>query len=154
MRMKLQITLFTFLLFLFGFAESAWALQSHGAPEGIYVHQMAHALFMASLAYLYWHTRRTQESDNNGWKYLQLFCILLFCWNILAFTGHEALKHLLADDFIGKNSWGEQLALPLTPIKVLYYITKMDHFLVVPALMALVVSLRTFYKQALEETKQ
>ena len=51
-------------LLLLGQTESAWALQSHGAPEGIYVHQMAHVLFMGALAYLYWHTRRSQDG---GW---------------------------------------------------------------------------------------
>ncbi|WP_136807652.1 hypothetical protein [Desulfosediminicola flagellatus] len=146
-----HITLYTLVLLLFGFSDTAWALQSHGPPEGIYVHQMAHTLFMAALAYLYWHTRRTQELTSKGWKYLQLFCTLLFCWNALAFTGHEALEYLTPQDFIDKNSWGEQLAFPLSFIKVLYYITKMDHFLMVPALFALVISLRTFYKQASSE---
>src|SRR5690606_16026838 len=46
-------------LLVLGQTESAWALQSHGAPEGIYVHQMSHLLFMGALAYLYWHTRRS-----------------------------------------------------------------------------------------------
>lgn len=141
-------------LFLFCGADSAWALQSHGAPEGLYVHQMAHALFMASLAYLYWHTRRTQELTSKGWKYLQLFCVLLFFWNVLAFSGHQALEHLSSTDFIHKNTWGERLVAPITFIKALYYITKMDHFLVVPALLALVISLRTFYLEARKEMQK
>ncbi len=135
-------------LLLFCGADSAWALQSHSAPEGIYVHQMAHVLFMASLGYLYWHTRRTQELTSKGWIFLQLFCILLFSWNVIAFTGHEAFEHLTATDFIYKNTWQEQLVSPITFIKVLYYITKMDHFLMVPALAALAFSLRTFYLEA------
>ena len=65
-------------LLVLGQTESAWALQAHGAPEGIYVHQMAHLLFMGALAYLYWHTRRSPVLVSKGWKYLQLFCILLF----------------------------------------------------------------------------
>ncbi len=147
------ILIYTLVLLLFGFSDTAWALQSHGAPEGLYVHQMAHALFMAALAYLYWHTRRTQELTSKGWRYLQLFCILLFCWNILAFTGHQALEFLTPQDFIDKNNWGEQLALPLSFIKILYYITKMDHFLMVPALFALVIGLRSIYRQAAKEAR-
>ncbi len=140
-------------LLVLGQTESAWALQSHGAPEGIYVHQMAHLLFMGALAYLYWHTRRSPVFASKGWKYLQLFCILLFCWNLLAFAGHEAFEHLSPSDFIDKNSWNEQIAAPLSFIKVLYFITKMDHFLNVPALLALVISLRTFYLEVLAEEK-
>ena len=139
------------LLFLLGQTENAWALQSHGSPEGIYVHQIAHVLFMGALAYLYWHTRRSQVLVSKGWKYLRLFCILLFFWNLLAFVGHEAFEYLSPADFIDKGSWKEQLAAPLSFIKVLYFITKMDHFLNVPALLALVISLRTFYLEALKE---
>ncbi|WP_136798362.1 MULTISPECIES: hypothetical protein [Desulfosediminicola] len=144
----------TIVLLLVGSSDAAWALQSHGPPEGIYVHQMAHTLFMAALAYLYWHTRRTQELTSKGWKAFQLFCILLFCWNVVAVTGHEALEYLTSQDFIDKNSWSQQLAFPLSFIKILYYLTKMDHFLVVPALFALVISLRTLYKQALAEAQK
>ncbi|GAB6191314.1 hypothetical protein [Desulfocastanea catecholica] len=132
-------------LLVLGQTESAWALQAHGAPEGIYVHQMAHLLFMGALAYLYWHTRRSPVLVSKGWKYLQLFCILLFCWNVLTFVGHATFEHLLATDFIQRESWGEQLAPPLSVTKTLYFISKMDHFLYLPALIALVISLRTFY---------
>lgn len=142
------------LLLLLGQTESAWALQAHSAPEGIYVHQIAHVLFMGALAYLYWHTRRSQVLVSKGWKYLRLFCILLFCWNLLAFVGHEAFEHLSPTDFIDKGSWKEQIAAPLSFTKVLYFITKMDHFLNVPALLALVISLRTFYLEAIEEDKK
>lgn len=141
-------------IFLFGGTENAWALQSHGAPEGIYVHQMAHILFMASLSYLYWHTRRTPELKSKGWKYLQIFCFLLISWNILAFTGHYTFEHLTADDFIYKNTWDEQLVTPITFTKALYFITKMDHFLMVPALFALTISLRTFYMEAKRGVEQ
>ena len=139
------------LAFFFGLAQNAMALQTHGAPEGIYVHQMAHALFMGALIYLYWHTRKTQETSGRGWKYFQIFCLFLIAWNILAFTGHETYEHLLDSDFHDRNTWDARLAYPITFKKVLYYITKMDHFLIVPALMALVISLRAFYHEAKRE---
>lgn len=142
------------LFVLFGFTENAWALQSHGPPEGIYVHQMAHLLFMGALGYLYWHTRKSPAIESKGWKYLQIFCFFLIAWNIIAFTGHQAFGLLSPSDFIDKGNWKEQLAPPITGVKVLYYITKMDHFLNVPGLLALVISLRTFYQEAvLEEEK-
>lgn len=136
------------LLFQFAPTESAWALQSHGAPEGLYVHQMAHLLFAATLAYLFWHTRRTPADTSKGWQYLQIFSVLLACWNLLAFAGHEAFEHLTVGDFIGKDSWEEQLTAPISPVKALYFVSTMDHFLIVPALLALVISLRTFYREA------
>jgi hypothetical protein len=150
----LPTTISLLFLFLLGMTESAWALQSHGSPEGLYVHQMAHLLFAATLAYLFWHTRRTPAVVSKGWKYLQIFCVLLACWNLLAFAGHEAFEHLAVTDFLDKDSWREQLAAPIGPLKALYFVTKMDHFLIVPALLALVISLRTFYREACEGARK
>lgn len=142
------------LLVLFGLAENCWALQSHGPPEGIYVHQMAHLLFTGALGYLYWHTRKSPVIESKGWKFLQIFCFFLIAWNLIAFTGHEAFGQLTPADFIDKNTWKEQLAPPISGMKILYYLTKMDHFLNVPGLFALVISLRTFYQEALLEEKK
>jgi len=142
------------LLVLFSEPGNAWALQSHGAPEGHFVHQMAHLLFLGSLLYLYWHTRHAPALVSSGWKYLQIFCIIFTCWNILAFVGHEAFGHLTPEDFIIKNGLREYIAGPITAVKVIYFITKMDHLLYVPALLTLVISLRTFYHDALKEEEK
>jgi len=133
--------------------ENAWALQSHVAPEGIYVHQLAHILFSAGLAYLYWHTRKTQAVTSKGWIFLQIFCVAMICWNLLAFTGHVAFEHLTLVDYAHKNTLEEYLVGPITFVKGLYYVTKMDHFLMVPALLALVISLRSFYLEAVRERR-
>ncbi len=139
----------TILVFvIFGYAQEAFALQTHGPPEGIYVHQMAHVLFTTSLLYLYWHTRRTQEITGRGWKYFQLFCLFLVFWNILAVVGHEVTSHLGSGDFLAKDTWEAKLAPPVTALKIVYYITKMDHFFIVPALVSLVASLRSLYLEA------
>lgn len=134
--------------------DCALALQPHSAPEGLYVHQMSHLLFMGALIYLYLHTRHTPELDNKGWHYLQLFCILFAGWNLLALIGHEAAKFLEPTDFFHRASWREQISPPMTPIKLLYFITKMDHLLYVPALLFLVIGLRSFCKDVRRQEKE
>jgi hypothetical protein len=145
----LAIILSTFLLLLQ--SAEAWALQPHGGGEGLYIHQMAHVFFMGTLTYLYLHTRRTQDLVSRGWRYLRLFCVLLFFWNLMAFVGHHTALHLPLYDFIETGTWNERLVSPLSVMKVIYYIAKMDHFLTVPALLALFLSLRSFYLDAREE---
>jgi hypothetical protein len=145
----LAIILSTFLLLLQ--SADAWALQPHGGGEGLYIHQMAHVFFMVTLTYLYLHTRRTQDLVSRGWRYLRLFCVLLFFWNLMAFVGHETAVHLSIDDFIDEGTWSAQLVAPLNALKVIYFVAKMDHFLTVPALLALFFSLRSFYLEAREE---
>lgn len=134
-----------------GGAENCWALQSHGPPEGLYVHQMSHLLFSGALAYLFWHTRKRPALKSKGWRYLQIFCVLLICWNMLAFVGHEAYGFLQVEDFVNSGSLQGFIAPPVSFVKMLYYVTKMDHLLNVPALLALVVSLRIFYLEVLRE---
>lgn len=134
--------------------EQAWALQPHGEPEGLYVHQMSHILFMAALTYLYLHTRRTTTLVSKGWRYLRIFCLLLFLWNLLAFTGHYVDLYLLPSDFVDKGTWNAKLIPPITAIKIFFFFSRMDHFFNVSALLALMISLRTFYLEARKEVEK
>jgi len=134
-------TLFLTAIFLLCLPSYSCALQPHGAPEGLYVHQMAHVLFAAALAYLYLHTRKTPDLVSKGWHYLRLFCLLMIAWNIVAFTGHIVeIRHHLRPS-----------GAPIDTFEILYILTRMDHFLNVPALFALMISLRTFYREAKKE---
>lgn len=141
-------------LMLLVIPDSAWALQPHGEPEGLYLHQMAHLLFSGSLIYLFLHTKKTKELQGKGWQYLQIFCILFAAWNLLALIGHEAAKFLEPEDFINQDSWFGIITGPVTSTKLLYFITKMDHLIYVPALFCLVIALRKFNQEAVKEEEQ
>jgi hypothetical protein len=145
------LTLPSIILLLLLQSGEAWALQPHGGGEGLYVHQMAHLFFMITLTYLYLHTRRTQDPMSRGWRYLRIFCVLFFFWNLMAIIGHETALHLPSDQFVNTGTWGERLAPPLNSLKLVYFFSKMDHFLTVPALLALFFSLRSFYREARED---
>ncbi len=121
------------------------ALQGHGPPEGAYVHQVAHVLFTFALCYLYWHTRKTQKKSAKGWIYFRIFCLLLVAWNIFALIGHEICNTIQSYDFLDKSILAIQQSPPLPCPKKLYYLSLMEHFFILPALAALVLSLRTFY---------
>lgn len=140
---QMKITIITFLLL--SLPEISWAFQPHGAPEGLYVHQMSHVVFLCGLAYLYWHTRRTTALVSRGWHYLRCYCVLLILWNLLAFIGHAVATVLTPEDFLNSGSWDALILSPLTLEKIVFYITKMDHLLCVPAAFFLLISLRTFY---------
>lgn len=150
----LNLTICLTFLFLLGLPGQCWALQPHGEPEGHYVHQMAHILFLASLAYLYLHTRRTTALTGRGWDYLRIFCLFMFLWNLVAFTGHAVAVHISPEDFVDVHSWRSHIAPPINVVKMVYLITGMDHFLNVPALFALFLSLRTFYLEARKEEER
>ena len=123
-----------------------WALQHHDAPEGLYVHQMAHILFMASLVYLVWDIRRNAFSGR-GWRYLLLFCLFMFFWNLLALVGHDIAVHLSKSDFFTDSTYlYTRISGPFSFAKLTFYIAKLDHLISVPALFFLFMALRTFYR--------
>ncbi len=130
--------------------QAAMALQTHSQPEGIYVHQMAHILYVAALGYLYWDTQRSAFSDR-GWTYLRIFCVLTIFWNVLALVGHAATQNMHSDDFATTHGYLlSKINTPITLIKIVYYAAKLDHLLMVPAMFFLFLSMRSFYHHSLK----
>ncbi len=134
--------------------EQCMALQTHGEPEGIYVHQMAHILYMTAMGYLYWDTKRSTFSGR-GWTYLRIFCVFTILWNFLALIGHASVQHLHAEDFTVAGGYlASKINMPFTFVKIVYYTAKLDHLLAVPAMFFLYLGLRSFYKNSLEEENE
>ncbi|HID69232.1 MAG TPA: hypothetical protein EYP35_01950 [Desulfobacterales bacterium] len=136
------------------FPNQAQALQSHAAPEGIYVHQLAHVFFLAALCYLFWDIRRS-SFPSKGWRFLQLFCVFMIIWNIVAFTGHWIGGSIESSDIIYDSGYlTTRIAGPITTIKLLYYLTKLDHIFSVPAMFCLYLCLRSLYSATCKGEKQ
>lgn len=148
---KLNKTLFLLLIGLIVYPEQVWALQSHAAPEGIYVHQLAHIFFLAALCYLFWDIRRS-SFPSKGWRFLQIFCVLMVLWNIVAFTGHWIGFFMDKSYFVTESGYlSAKLAGPVSTTKLIYYFTKLDHIFSVPALFCLYLCMRSLYKASCEE---
>lgn len=125
--------------------DQAWAIQSHGPPEGIYVHQMAHLFYAAALGYLFWDVGR-RDFSGKGWRYLQIFCVFMILWNIVAFTGHWLGFYIDNAEIVQPVGYfSSQLAGPLSSIKVIYFLATLDHIFSLPAIFFLYLSLRSLY---------
>ncbi len=133
---------------LFIFPDQAHALQSHGQPEGIYVHQLAHIFFLSALCYLFWDVRRSSFTGK-GWRFLQLFCVFMVLWNLVAFTGHWVAGSIHTSEiFSGSGYLGTKITAPINYTKIIYFFTKLDHFLSVPALVCLYLCMRSLYRES------
>ena len=153
-RKIVRIWLFLLLIMVILLPGDALALQVHGEPEGVYVHQMAHLHYIFALGYFFWDIRRTSFTGR-GWRYLQLFCVLMTCWNIIAFLGHLAEAYLDPQSLLQTDCYLQvRLLSPFTLNKYLYFITKLDHLIYVPALFFLFVGLRSFYLSAAKTTSE
>jgi hypothetical protein len=152
---KINISLFFLWLFTAMMTPGeALALQVHGEPEGLYVHQMAHLFYILALGYFFWDIRRTAFSGR-GWRYLQLFCVLMVFWNLLAFGGHAAGVFIYPEELAQTDCYLQtRLIGPFTMHKYLYYLARLDHLICVPGLFFLFIGIRSFYKSVAKASKQ
>ncbi len=141
-----------FLLFLIPvFPGNAWAVQSHGAPEGLYVHQLAHVFYTAALCYFFWNIHRS-KFKSSGWRLLQVFCVLMVCWNVMAFADHTLASVIDSAHITGGSDYlTTRLQGPATSVNVGYYVTKLDHIFSVPALFFLYLGMKGIYKSSIKE---
>lgn len=130
-------------------AGPALATQTHGEPEGLVGHQLAHLFFMFSMGVLIYWLGARRLTRERGWRYIQYAAILLILWNVDAFAVH------MLDEFTGilvverQTDWtisiaarpGYEMLVPL------YYMVKLDHLLCVPALLLLLVGINRLARE-------
>lgn len=123
---------------------AAFATQQHGHPEGLYAHQMAHVLFAFSMGLLIYWLRKRGLTTDAGWRHIQYAAFFFILWNADAFLVHfiEEQTTVLEISRVGFR----QLRLePLSGyewIDTVYYLSKLDHLLCVPALFFLYTGLK------------
>jgi lipid-A-disaccharide synthase-like uncharacterized protein len=132
------------------FPEAGWAFQSHPAPEGLYVHQLAHGFFIVAMGILIYWLQVNDFVRLRGWRLIQVACILLILWNADAIVGHWVEERVASDAVIGEPDWTQRIILDSTMTR-LYYMLKLDHIVSVPALICLFLGIRSLYKDALKE---
>jgi hypothetical protein len=137
---------------LFFSAVPALATQTHGQPEGLYVHQFGHLFFLFSMGVLEFWLRSRNLTREPGWLYIQIAAVLLLLWNMDAFLVHfldeqTALLHIEKID-----PWHLKIISPAgyTSITILYYLGKMDHLLCVPAMFCLLLGLKRLAKDTVK----
>lgn len=126
------------LLFVFSLstASPAWAVQAHGAPEGLYIHQIAHIFFACAMGiFMYW-LRAVKLLDQPGWRMIRYCALLLLIWNVVAFSAHFLDENLQIAgmervDVLTMNLRANTSG-PFIP--ALYYFLKMDHLWCVPGM--------------------
>jgi hypothetical protein len=122
----------------------AMALQSHGGLEGLYVHQLAHLFFGFSMGLLIFWLRKRRLTASLSWRYIQYAALFLIAWNVDTITSHWLLEQsgLIDVAFIAPIHIRVTTAEGWQWVTEIYYLTKLDHLLCVPALVFLFLGLR------------
>jgi hypothetical protein len=135
-------------------ATPALATQTHGQPEGLYVHQIAHLFFIISMGILEFWLRQRNLVREPGWKYIQLAAVLFILWNVNAMVVHFLDEQIYWLKVSTSDTW--QISISVSGggkgLALLYYILKLDHLLCVPAMICLYLGLKSLLKNT--ETKK
>lgn len=131
---------------LAGAATPAWAVQSHGGSEGLVVHQIGHLLFAGGMAYLLFRLQRIQLKAYD-WFEFKMFLWLIIAWNVLTFSAHALGESVDKTKFIFLN--GELVAFSINDFAdAWFYLSQLDHLLLVPSFVFLLLALRKWEQQA------
>jgi hypothetical protein len=85
---------------------------------------------------------------------MKIFAILMLLWNLVALLGHTIAIFLGQHVFASQNGYlATKMVPPYTLTKLIYFFTSMDHLLCVPALLFLMLGIRSFYHKTLKEGK-
>jgi hypothetical protein len=150
--MKKKISIVFFFLSIFAWnvisPDHALGTQSHGAPEGIYAHQIAHIFFMLSMIFFIHWLRNKKLVKETGWRFIQYAAFFLILWNMDAVLVHLLKDQLQLVQVLQIDSSHIQLSAGngSTALDILFYFAKLDHLFCVPALLFLYLGLRRLLK--------
>ena len=120
--------------------QNAFAVQSHGGSEGLVSHQIGHFLFVIGMTYLLARIY-SLKLHGGGWFEFKLFLWLLLLWNILTFSGHWLDEYVAAESFVRVNGALAYFVIE-NLMDLVYYLSRLDHLLLVPSFMFLLLALR------------
>jgi len=137
-------------LFVLVYAPQAFAVQEHGDPEGFFVHQLAHIIFAAAMAFMMSVLKRPSVSQVPGWRSIRWAALFFLLWNVDTFFAHTARREMdLAGGYI-KNS---TILLKDLPSYGYYILSLIEYFFLVPAFVFLTVGLYRLRKYIEEESR-
>jgi hypothetical protein len=130
-------------------AEPVCAVQQHGGIEGMVAHELGHLLFLFGMGFLLYRMRQPATrplTHGRGWVAFRSFIWLIILWNVMTFYGHWHEEVISPDKFVLLN--GERTAFRIaSPLDLLFYLSRLDHLVLLPAFLCLLQALRQWRTQ-------
>jgi len=124
---------------------TAMAVQSHGGIEGVVSHELGHILFFGGILFILIQGG-IDRWKAPGWHSFQKFLYLTLLWNILTFIEHILDISPITDNIIRINGAASGFRLD-SAVGAFYYLSRLDHLVLVPALYFLMRALQIWTKK-------
>jgi len=122
----------------------------HGAPEGLYTHQLGHLLFLGAMLYIWWVTR---HRPRKSWHFIRMSFLLFALWNLDTFLVHVLDALIPRSQYVGlAKDWSLRFQANGL-FDLVSYAGKQDHLLSVPAAVCLYYGLRLLRHEKVREGK-
>lgn len=130
-------------------AAQALATQGHAGIEGVWVHQFAHLFFLFSMMLLIFWLRQAGLVKAPGWRYIQYAALFFILWNMDTMLVHFLDEQIQAVRVESLGSWRIRVSTASDRgwLATVYYLSKLDHLLCVPAMVCLLMGLRHMLKE-------
>jgi hypothetical protein len=131
------------LLLVWSYPESAFAYIPHWDPkEGFFIRQFSYLFFLVAMLFFFYELKHEDHRPKRGYRFLALAAALFALWNLDCFVGQFVARHLVAPVLAGPaGMFSQNLVLTGAGVWV-YYLTKLDHLLLVPAFLFLYFGIR------------
>ena len=127
----------------------ALATQGHAGIEGVWVHQFAHIFLLFSMMLKIYRLRQAGLVKMPAWRYIQYAALFFILWNVDTLLVHFLDEQIQAVRVENIADWQIRVVAAggRTWLSALYYLTKLDHLLCVPAMIFLMLGLRHMLKE-------
>jgi hypothetical protein len=132
-----------FLLLVWSYPESAFAFIPHWDPrEGFFIRQFSYLFFLVAMLFFFYELKQENLRHKPGFRFLALAGGFFALWNLDCFVGQFVALNLGAPVLAGPAGIFSRKLVMTGPGVWVYYLTKLDHLLLVPAFLFLYCGIR------------
>jgi hypothetical protein len=149
MMVRLILSLLGFMILGWSYPESAFAYIPHGDPqEGFFIRQFSYLFFLFAMLFFFYELKAENLRQKPGFRFLALASGLFALWNLDCFVGQFVALSLTPVILEPAGIFSQKLVMT-DPWVWIYYLTKLDHLLLVPAFLMLYFGIRALARRGI-----
>jgi hypothetical protein len=149
MMVRLILSLLGFMILGWSYPESAFAYIPHWDPqEGFFIRQFSYLFFLFAMLFFFYELKAENLRQKPGFRFLGLASGLFALWNLDCFVGQFVALSLTPVILEPAGIFSQKLVMT-DPWVWIYYLTKLDHLLLVPAFLLLYFGIRALARRGI-----
>jgi hypothetical protein len=150
MTVRLFLASLGFMILGWSYPESAFAYIPHWDPqEGFFVRQFSYLFFLFAMLFFFYELKAENLRQKPGFRYLALASGFFALWNLDCFVGQFVALSLGTPVILEPAGIFSQKLVMTDPWVWAYYLTKLDHLLLVPAFLLLYFGIRALARRGI-----